>query len=346
MHGAGQRLVAGLTARGLERRRRRRAWWSGQGPEEASLTEKAITVASHRLILASFASACDDRGTKPNLIVNTRRATKDAVTARKSRWCLRAPMTRVLHRPDTVVIERPDWYQLITPSAPGSVLNEVVFSELADRDADRVVAETVASYRTHGHPTKWCVGPWTKPDDFGDRLTRHGFRSWDVRGMGCATGITLPASERLSVSEVTEANLEVFLEIMLRGWSLPARETERERLVHLRALRGAPRTAHFFAASLADEVVGTAGLVLRGEYAYLLGTQVLEAARGRGAYRALVSARLAFLQSRGVEYAVTQAREATSAPMLEHFGFETLFRSKCYLRELPQDLGRPKGLTG
>jgi FMN phosphatase YigB (HAD superfamily) len=49
----------------------------------------------------------------------------------------------------------------------------------------------------------------------------------------------------------------------------------------------------------------------------------------RGVYRALV-ARLAFLRERGIAYAVTNAREATSAPMLEHLGFETLFRGACY----------------
>jgi len=37
-----------------------------------------------------------------------------------------------------------------------------------------------------------------------------------------------------------------------------------------------------------------------------------------------------FLRDRGIEYAVTHAHEATSAPMLEHLGFETLFRGACY----------------
>lgn len=82
-------------------------------------------------------------------------------------------------------------------------------------------------------------------------------------------------------------------------------------------------------------MVGTAWLSLREDYAYLLGTQVFEAARGRGAYRALVAARLAFLRERGIDVAVTHAREATSAPMLEHLGFETLFRSRCYLKAAP-----------
>jgi hypothetical protein len=41
-------------------------------------------------------------------------------------------------------------------------------------------------------------------------------------------------------------------------------------------------------------------------------------------------ARLAFLRERGIEYAVTNASEATSAPMLEHLGFETLFSGARY----------------
>src|SRR5678815_5315526 len=39
----------------------------------------------------------------------------------------------------------------------------------------------------HGKPVKWCVGPWTKPAGFGERLTRRGFSNWGVRGMGAAT---------------------------------------------------------------------------------------------------------------------------------------------------------------
>jgi hypothetical protein len=48
--------------------------------------------------------------------------------------------------------------------------------------------------------------------------------------------------------------------------------------------------------------------------------------RGRGVYRALVVARLGALASRGIPLAVTYAREASSAPMLEHMGWETVSR--------------------
>ena len=83
---------------------------------------------------------------------------------------------------------------------------------------------------------------------------------------------------------------------------------------------------------LADGL-GAGSILLREDYGYLVGTAVVERARGRGVYRALVGARLAFLHQRGIEYAVTHARESTSAPMLEHLGFETLFRGRCYLLE-------------
>src|SRR5262245_36567903 len=99
-----------------------------------------------------------------------------------------APMTRDIVRPDTNVVERPGWYQLITPSAPG-YLNEVYLSQVDARDAEGVIDEVVATYRSHGRATKWCVGPWTRPLDFGERLERRGFRPWDSRGMAVATSL-------------------------------------------------------------------------------------------------------------------------------------------------------------
>jgi hypothetical protein len=44
----------------------------------------------------------------------------------------------------------------------------------------------------------------------------------------------------------------------------------------------------------------------------------------------MVAARLAFLASLGVTYAVTQARASSAAPILEKLGFETLFEAQSY----------------
>src|SRR5262245_251157 len=109
----------------------------------------------------------------------------------KLRAAILAPTGGGMLRGDTRVIARPDWYQLVTPSAPGNLLNEIILSSVPAEQADRVIDEAIATYRAHRKPVKWCVGPWTRPEDFGERLARRGFGSWDVRGMGCKTSLDL-----------------------------------------------------------------------------------------------------------------------------------------------------------
>lgn len=75
--------------------------------------------------------------------------------------------------------------------------------------------------------------------------------------------------------------------------------------------------------------MASCGLFLRDGFGYLVGGLVAPEVRGRGIYRALVAARLAFLRERGMPLAITHARDATSAPMLEHLGFGTVYRYQC-----------------
>lgn len=62
-----------------------------------------------------------------------------------------------------------------------------------------------------------------------------------------------------------------------------------------------------------------------------MGGVVLPSYRGRGLYRALVHARLAHARARGIAIATSHAREATSAPILEAIGFETVCRFPLYV---------------
>ncbi len=250
---------------------------------------------------------------------------------RKREACLRAPMVRALRRHDTRIVERPGWYQVVTPSAPAYVLNEVVLSQVDEADAERVIDEVIAEYAAAGQPVKWCVGPWTRPADLGERLARRGFRGWGTRGMVCDTILDLGSPPAVTVEEVGEDDLEAYLRVMMRGWSMPEAHVALERRMHLDAMRGTSRVAHFFVARAEGEPLGTAWLVHRGDYGYLVGAQVLEHARGRGLYRALMAARLAHLRERGIGLAVTQAREATSAPILDKLGLETVFRGHCWV---------------
>jgi GNAT superfamily N-acetyltransferase len=140
--------------------------------------------------------------------------------------------------------------------------------------------------------------------------------------MGCATDAVIATGDARVRRVETDAELDAYLDASRLAWAInddveTTRAAYRARLGTLLFL--------FIA-----EGVGTSAVVLRDDYGYFVGGAVMEKARGRGVYLALVAARLAFLRDRGIEYAVIHASEATSAPMLEHVGFETLFRGACY----------------
>jgi len=141
-----------------------------------------------------------------------------------------------------------------------------------------------------------------------------------MRGMGIATDA--PISSSMVVRRIEARDVDAYVETSAAAWGIAPDAVQREAF-----LRGLDRELVMF---LAGDL-GAGAILLREDYGYLVGTAVKESARGRGVYRALVAARLAFLRDRGIAYAVTQARESTSAPILEHLGFETLFRGRCHV---------------
>lgn len=112
---------------------------------------------------------------------------------RKREAAVQAPLARLYVRADTRIVERPGWYQVVTPSAR-TYLNEVIVCQLDAADADRVIDETVATYRDLGVRFRWLVAPHTRPADMGERLARRGFEAVPLRAMGIATAAPLAAS--------------------------------------------------------------------------------------------------------------------------------------------------------
>jgi GNAT superfamily N-acetyltransferase len=251
----------------------------------------------------------------------------------KSEEAFLAPLGSALLSRDTQIIERDGWYQTITPSSRTTQGNEVVYSRIAARDADAVVDATVAQYRAAGVPFKWCVGPLTEPAGFGDVLTARGFTSWAVRGMAIDVPSRAAWMERsidpsIAIEVVTQASLRAYHDAWSRGWETPVADVDAWCDDHVRAI--ATGRFHFYLARVDGEVAGTAGFIVKPRCAYLVGGNVLPAFRGRGVYRALLATRLAAIAECGLTLAVTQAREATSAPILEGFGFESLYQSFIY----------------
>lgn len=149
--------------------------------------------------------------------------------------------------------------------------------------------------------------------------------------MGTTTKPSFALPQGITVREVGPALIELHLQVMGQGWG--TRITDALRSAFHSSFQESPRLAWHFMAFSREEPVGTCSLAAHDDYGYLLGAQVLAKGRGAGAYKHLIAARLRFLQEAGIEYAVTQAMEQTSAPILEHLGFETLFHCTTYRLE-------------
>lgn len=80
--------------------------------------------------------------------------------------------------------------------------------------------------------------------------------------------------------------------------------------------------------------VGTGGITVAGPDGRLWGGGVLPEARGRGVYRALLAARLAYAVAYGCELAIVKGRVETSGPILRRAGFSAYGQERSYLLAL------------
>jgi GNAT superfamily N-acetyltransferase len=133
-----------------------------------------------------------------------------------------------------------------------------------------------------------------------------------------STDCELPA---LRVEQVDEASLDLYTRTMAEAWGIDPGPLA---LANTLAL-ASPRHA-LFLAFIDGAPAATAGTVMFERSVYLLGGVTLPRARRRGAYRALVAARLEHARDRGIALATCHARASTSAPILEALGFERVCR--------------------
>jgi GNAT superfamily N-acetyltransferase len=247
------------------------------------------------------------------------------------REVLEPPRRAFIPLPDTQVIERPGWFQLITPSLRQGGLNEVALSALDEKEADAVIDETLETYRRLGLRFRWSVGPDSRPVDLAERLARRGLRATKVRGMIRGTEpIPLEAEGNVTVEEVDERAVAEFSRIMAEGWAMdPAPIETFNRLV----LAQPDRRHRLFLARYQGTAAGTAGCVVFERSVYLLGGVVLPAFRRRGLYRALVASRIRYAAERGIPFVTSHARASTSAPLLERLGFETVCELQLFSNE-------------
>lgn len=220
--------------------------------------------------------------------------------------------------PDTEVIDRPGWFSILTPSFRQGGLNEVSFSQI-DADVDAVIDATIARYESHGLRFRWAIPPGTRPADLGERLRLRGMTEERSALMVAAIAdLRIAPPDDITVSLVDDTNLEAYCETNAAGWSVDPAPL----IAFQRHLFATSRDTHFcFIAEQGGRPVAAANYAALGRSAYFMGAVVLPEFRGRGAYRALLAARLRHAAGRGIPLVTTQARLTTSAPILATLGF-------------------------
>jgi hypothetical protein len=194
--------------------------------------------------------------------------------------------------------------------------------------ADQRVAEVRAWFADHGREEfMWMVGESATPADLVDRLLAGGAELDEGDGRSLAMLLDHeppggPPDIRVRrISSLDDYRLS--MQITLEDASEATKAKSEAGLESAWAEASQDERMYGFLALVAGEPVAMAQTVwLTCGYPYLGGATTLRAARGKGAFRALVRARWDDAVAKGVPLLIVQAGHM-SAPILESIGFRT-----------------------
>ena len=239
--------------------------------------------------------------------------------------------------PDAVDEVTPDYRYVRYPSRTAVQWSQTdrPIDDLIDEMLDRVARDTQPVLR-------WWVSDATRPVGTEAALARRGFvhvetvevlaRELAAAGAGAVPDLAEPPDVTI-VPVVDEATLRLAASIdaEIFDW---APMTEAQAHAELDAIQRGLATGHWrvlrFVALLDGDPVGTAGSTLSGTAVRLWGAGVVESARGRGAYRAMLAARLRWAVDEGATMALVKGRTVTSAPVLRRAGFTSYGQERCW----------------
>lgn len=205
------------------------------------------------------------------------------------------------------------------------------------RDLPALIDDVERRAREAGRSSvRWWTSDRTRPADTAAVLAARGYRlaeTVDVLArpidhtedfaalLDVPDDIELrPADEEATLRLAGEVDASVF------GWDPPTD-------AQIAAELASDTTTRWLA--LADgRPVGSAGMTLAGPALRLWGGAVVEDARGRGVYRALLAERLRTGAEDGAVFALVKGRIQTSAPVLRRAGFTTFGTEHCFERTL------------
>ncbi len=237
--------------------------------------------------------------------------------------------------PQSRMIVRDDWAQLITPGGKGSAANAVYRSVLDKSKVAEKVSEVCDFYESMGVAYRWVVTPLTRPVDLSGSLEARGLKLlYEASAMisSCDKAINAGA-EMLRVEEVTLAQLDLYVDTFMSCWEMPPEMKDEFSTGVAASLKDPQRRFRCFIGFFNHQPVATGGLVIIASGAYLASGTVHPKYRGRGLYKSLLSHRANVAKSLGHNNLLIHAKTHTAAPICTKLGFETVYTHQVYSRE-------------
>lgn len=254
---------------------------------------------------------------------------------------LNAPIGPQRLRDDTIVIDEDGWYRTLTPSSSWPASNEVLFSNLNERDPDGEIDAIVSEYHRLGLPLTWCVYPWTQPGDLGERLRARGATQSVIQAFLGSTALALEVVDGVEIEQIdpeSKEAYEAYINIMVSCYSLPAdEEAFRHRRYHQLSTGSAPRM-RLFIGRYEGAAVGCAAMIIKENSAHFTGDCILPAFQARGIFQSLIAARLQVLRDMGIAMATGHSNEQ-SAFWAKRFGFKSIYTYNIYQLDPPATVG-------
>jgi GNAT superfamily N-acetyltransferase len=242
---------------------------------------------------------------------------------------------------DVEVTDRPELL-LIRCRRPVQLLNTVLRSSATAARIDAVVAEARAA---HAHTvSRWCV-PDTRPRAHVEAaLERGGYapgHRHEARLVEVARFRPRPGGDFTVRAVDSLSGMRHGVDVVNQAFGRAEGPSEEELARDVAMCTGPGARIHRFVgydASGAPVVSGSMTVFSTLRFGFLWGGGTIPSARGRGAYSALLAARVAQARALGLEYVGLYARTTTSAPIVARQGFERWGEMTYWESPPPEDL--------
>ena len=217
-----------------------------------------------------------------------------------------------------------------TSPNPHPALSLFRFNSLDPTRVGEALDTVLARFVKEGRPVEWMTGPNCVAAGFDSLLTSRGFDPQPMQVAAMSMNLrheeSFVPTAGAKASLVGEADAIDLGRVMAKGFSVPDEVGEIYHQAYLTATDLQRSEVYGAWVDGIDEPVGAGYLTYldNGKNALLRASSVLENARGKGAYRALVERRVADAAARGCREMFVHAYSKGSRECLSNIGFRTL----------------------